>query len=121
MRRIIYALLLALCLFSFSFAQGSDSDESTEAEPAEEYIIEGTVASMEYFYMGSDAPGRIAVVDERGQKLVFVVPRKAIIGDEKGETIPFNRVKKGNEVILKYTADSRNVKTAKYIELQNSD
>jgi hypothetical protein len=63
-------------------------------------------------------PGRIEVVDENGQKLIFFVTRKeTVIADKQGLAISFYKISMGDEVIVYYTKEPHNRKVARFIKL----
>ena len=115
-----FLILGAFFLMStFCFAQSSQKImEETEEQAVDLKVFTGKVGLV---YLGDsyeDDLRRIEVVDDIGQRLVFIVDKaKTEISDKKGEKIGLGKINKGERVVIEYAVDNKNHKVAYLIKV----
>ncbi|MDD5195196.1 MAG: hypothetical protein PHQ96_05970 [Candidatus Omnitrophica bacterium] len=102
MKKIFLILLPAILICLFSFAQDQAPANQTAVNPADIKIFKGNIAQVEYEERTRDFPARIDAIDERTQRLVFVVADKIPIRAKDGSAISLRKVKNENKIVMEY-------------------
>ncbi len=118
MKKILPVLFAAIFISNFCFAQEpSDPVNETASNPADMKSFAGKVALVFLEDILKDFPGRIEVVDEKGQRLVFLIVEKIAVSDKNGTQLNLRKVHKNDKVIVEYTIGYKNRKIAQSIKL----
>ena len=116
-----FLILGAFFLMStFCFAQSSQEiAEETDGQAVDLKVFTGKVGLV---YLGDyyeDDLRRIEVVDDIGQRLVFIVNKaKTEISDKRGEKIGLGKINKGDKVTIEYSEDKKNHKVVQTIQVE---
>ena len=120
MRRLFLALpgLLLICFFC---AQGFSAEvDENASNTLETKVFEGKVALAYTETPIQSYPGRIEVVDDSGQRLVFIVAENTKI-TKNGVKTSLRNANKGDDVVVEYISDNKNHKIAQTVKLSKGD
>jgi hypothetical protein len=118
MKKIIPILFATVFIATFCLAQEpAEPINETASRPADIKSFAGSVALVYSEDTLDDFPGRIEVVDEKGQRLVFLIIEKIAVSDKDGKQINLRKVNNNDKVIVDYIIGSNNRKIAQSIKL----
>jgi hypothetical protein len=119
MKKILFALFAVAFVSSLCFAQQPTAPVSQAApKPVETKTFTGKVESVSLADSTKGTKSEIVAVDEKGQKLTFVVRTTATINDKDGKSITLGKIAKDIKVVIEYTTkkDTNRAKSIKVVE-----
>jgi len=128
MKKIIFSLFAFLFVSSLCFAQQAQVPVSqapvsqptvsqTAQAPVENKALTGKVDSVTIGDATKGIKSEIVVVDDKGQKLSFVVKSGTPITDKDAKTVALSDIKKDNKVTVAYTTSEMGTHEAQSIKL----
>jgi hypothetical protein len=119
MKNIICLLFAITFVSSLCFAQQTTAPVSQSApKPEERKTFTGKVDFVSI--VGSptnEIPSKIVIADDKGQKLTVVVIGTATVSDKDGKIIRFEKIVKGNKVVVEYTTTQAGINEMKSIKM----
>lgn len=118
MLKMPFVLLPAVFAVSLCFAQ-EQAAPVNEAVP-DQAATETFSGKVDYLVLadpGSDMPGRLAIVDDGGIKLVFIVKPRTPVSTADGTSISLSKIKKDNLVTVDYITALKNTKIVQSIKV----
>ena len=116
MTRIVLVLCAAIGVSSFCLAQQPSTNE-TVSKAVDVERVAGKVASVYSDDPLRDFPGRIEIIDEEGQRLVFLLVENTTMSAKNGTKLNVRRINNDDKVVIEYTRDSKNRKIAQSIKV----
>ena len=118
MRKILWILFAVTFVSSLCFAQQPTAPVSQVAQkPVETKSFVGKIDSITLADTTIGTHSAIAVVDEKGQKMEFVVRVITVISAKDGKNLTFSDLKKDNKVIVEYVTTEKGTNRAKSIKV----
>ncbi|MDD5195873.1 MAG: hypothetical protein PHQ96_09420 [Candidatus Omnitrophica bacterium] len=122
MKKIIFVMLAFTFIGSLCFAQeaaapAADPAVPEAAKPVEAKTCTGKIDSITTGDAANNTAPEVAVMDEQGQKLVFVIKDNTVISQSNGEPATLIGLKKDDKVIIMYTTDEKGVNGAQSVQL----
>ena len=119
MKKILFTLLAVAFVNSLCFAAGQSTAPVTKAvsNPVVVKTFKGEIASVTIGDPAKKTRSEISVVDEKGQKLSFVVRAKVDISGKDGKATTLDKVAKGDKVVVEYTTTPKGTRKANSIKL----
>lgn len=118
MKKILFTLVAVAFVSSLCFAQQASAPVSKPTEkPVEIKTFTGKVDSVSIGDVVKKTMSEIVVVDEKGQKLSFVVKQNTAIFAKDGKELTLVEIKKDNKVSIEYTTNAVGTNEAKSIKL----
>jgi len=117
MKKMILALFAAAFVSSLCFAQQASAPVSqTAPAPPVTYTITGKVDSVSIGDATQGIASGITVIDEKGQKLSFVIKSGTSITAKDGKALTLSAIMKDNKVAVDYKT-TRGIHRAQSIKL----
>ena len=110
MKSIFFTLISILCFSTISFAQQS---------PTSAVVLKtckGKIESISVTNPRNGTPAEITVLDEKGQKIKFVVKSGTSISDEDDKTPSLDKIGKEDNVIIEYRTTKKGINVAESIK-----
>ncbi|MFH1876379.1 MAG: hypothetical protein ABH865_05775 [Candidatus Omnitrophota bacterium] len=118
MTKVFFILSFATMVIFPSFAQIEPLAAEDVSAPAEELkTCTGKVANISFEERTRDYPARIQIVDERGQRLVFVVEERIPVHAKNGTTIYLRKVGHDEKIVVEYVLTKKNRKIVKSVRV----
>ena len=119
MRKIILALFATLFISSLCFAQQPVAPVSQAV--SKPVIVKTFTGKVDSVLIGDAAKGtksQIAVVDENGQKLTFVVKSGTPITAKDATVLTLSGIKNGDKITVEYTTKASGTNRAQSIKVE---
>jgi ABC-type oligopeptide transport system substrate-binding subunit len=121
MKNLLFALLAVTFVISLCFAQPAAQPTAVASKPVEKPVeiktFTGKVDSVVIGDIAKKTVSEIVALDEKGQKLSFVVRPSTSILAKDGKAVTLNEIKKDNKVTIEYTTSAAGTNKAKSIQL----
>lgn len=119
MKKILFTILAITFVSSLCFAAEPSTTPAYKA-PAHPLTVKTLQGKVESVILGNPAKNirsEITVVNEKGEKVVFVVSSKAEIFSKDGKAVSLDKAAKGDKVVIEYSTTSTGTHKAKSIKL----
>ncbi len=110
MKDTFFTLIAILCLSTACFAQQSTPSVIVLK------TCKGKIESISLANPKNGTPAEITVLDEKGQRIKFVVKSGTSISDEDDKTPSLNKIGKEDNVIIEYRTTKKGINIAESIK-----
>ncbi len=110
MKDAFFTLIAILCLSTICFAQQSSTSTAILK------ICKGKIESISVANPKNGTPAEITVLDEKGQRIKFVVKPGTSISDEDDRTPSLDKIGKEDNVVIEYRTTKKGINIAESIK-----